>query len=177
MNEKEPIYLDQKGYEEFLKEIESIKASIRQNNLGRREAFNSGAGDGWDSPEFEEIERTSLRLAGELSRKLEDLDRIIIVEKSNDSDVIDIGDIFTADISTCPEDVREMTLKLVGSNGQLGGKIKEVSINSPIGAATYKKRVGDTCSYSVGDRDFSVFIKEKLDLQKEEDGPVKKLTK
>ena len=137
MNEKEPIYLDQKGYEEFLKEIESIKASIRQNNLGRREAFNSGAGDGWDSPEFEEIERTSLRLAGELSRKLEDLDRIIIVEKSNDSDVIDIGDIFTADISTCPEDVREMTLKLVGSNGQLGGEIKEVSINSPIGAATY----------------------------------------
>ena len=52
----EPIYVDQNGYNEILKEIEVLKKKLNENNLGRRAAYDAGAGDGWDSPEFEEIE-------------------------------------------------------------------------------------------------------------------------
>ena len=54
MENMEPIYLDQDGYNEYLKNIEKLKKAIQANNMGRKEAFDAGAGDGWDSPEFEE---------------------------------------------------------------------------------------------------------------------------
>ena len=56
-------------------------------------------------------------------------------------------------------------------------EIQEISINSPMGNSIYKKKVGDRCSYSVNDRQFTVLIKEKLDLSKQQDGSAKKLTK
>ena len=56
MENMEPIYLDQDGYNEYLKKIEELKKAIQANKMGRKEAFDAGAGDGWDSPEFEEIE-------------------------------------------------------------------------------------------------------------------------
>ena len=51
------IYLDQEGLKDLEKEIELLKQKLAEVNKGRKEAFDAGAGDGWDSPEFEEIER------------------------------------------------------------------------------------------------------------------------
>lgn len=98
MKIEKPIYLDQDGYNEFLKGIEKIKEDLRRNDMGRKEAFDAGAGDGWDSPEFEEIERNNTRLVGELQRRYNELQRIVIIEKHNDSDTIDIGDIILANM-------------------------------------------------------------------------------
>ena len=167
MKIEEPIYLDQDGYNEFLKEIEKIKEDLRKNDMGRKEAFDAGAGDGWDSPEFEEIERNNTRLVGELQRRYSELQRIVIMEKHKDSDTIDIGDIILANMIFSPDDTEEITFKLVATSGSFGGKMQEVSINSPLGAAVYKKQIGDTCSYSVNNRNFSVYLKQKLDFTKD----------
>ena len=161
---------------EFLKEIEKIKEDLRKNDMGRKEAFDAGAGDGWDSPEFEEIERNNTRLVGELQRRYSELQRIVIMEKHKDSDTIDIGDIILANMIFSPDDTEEITFKLVATSGSFGGKMQEVSINSPLGAAVYKKQIGDTCSYSVNNRNFSVYLKQKLDFTKE-DTPIKKIRK
>ena len=75
-----------------------------------------------------------------------------------------------------PDDTEEITFKLVATSGSFGGKMQEVSINSPLGAAVYKKQIGDTCSYSVNNRNFSVYLKQKLDFTKE-DTPIKKIRK
>lgn len=174
---KEPIYLDKDGYNEFLQEIEKIKEAIRENNMGRKAAFDAGAGDGWDSPEFEEIERTNARLNGDLQRKYEDLQRIVIVEKHNNQDVVDIGDTIIVDMIFAPDDTEEMILKLVATSGKFDSEVQEVSINSPLGNSVYKKKIGDTCSYSVNGNNFSVYLKQKLGLTKETDGPIKKLKK
>ena len=176
MKIEEPIYLDQDGYNEFLKEIEKNKEDLRKNDMGRKEAFDAGAGDGWDSPEFEEIERNNTRLVGELQRRYSELQRIVIMEKHKDSDTIDIGDIILANMIFSPDDTEEITFKLVATSGSFGGKMQEVSINSPLGAAVYKKQIGDTCSYSVNNRNFSVYLKQKLDFTKE-DTPIKKIRK
>ena len=144
--------------------------------MGRKEAFDAGAGDGWDSPEFEEIERNNTRLVGELQRRYSELQRIVIMEKHKDSDTIDIGDIILANMIFSPDDTEEITFKLVATSGSFGGKMQEVSINSPLGAAVYKKQIGDTCSYSVNNRNFSVYLKQKLDFTKE-DTPIKKIRK
>lgn len=177
MKNMEPIYLDQDGYNEYLKKIEELKQAIQANNIGRKEAFDAGAGDGWDSPEFEEIERTNMRLNGELRNMYESLNRIVIIEKHNNQEIVDIGDVIVADMIFSPNDMEEMTFKLVGASGDFDAEIQEISINSPLGNAVYKKKIGDTCSYSVNNRNFSVLLKQKMDLTKENEAPVKKLKK
>ncbi len=177
MKNMEPIYLDQNGYNEYLKKIEELKKAIQANNMGRREAFDAGAGDGWDSPEFEEIERTNMRLNGELRNMYEALNRIVIVEKHNDQEIVDIGDVIIADMIYSPDDIEEMTFKLVGASGNFDAEIQEISINSPLGNAVYKNKIGDICSYSVNNRNFSVLLKQKLDLTKENVVPAKKFKK
>ena len=177
MENMEPIYLDQDGYNEYLKKIEELKKAIQANNMERKEAFDAGAGDGWDSPEFEEIERTNMRLSGELRNMYESLNRIVIIEKHNDQEIVDIGDVIVADMIFSPDDMEEMTFKLVGASGDFNAEIQEISINSPLGNAVYKKKIGDTCSYSVNNRNFSVLLKQKMDLTKENGAPVKKLKK
>lgn len=177
MKKMEPIYLDQNGYNELLKKIEELKEAIQANNMGRKDAFDASAGDGWDSPEFEEIERTNMRLNGELRNMYESLNRVVIIEKHNNQEIVDIGDIILADMIFSPDDMEEMTFKLVGASGNFDSEIQEISINSPLGSAVYKKKIGDTCSYSVNDRNFSILLKQKLNLTKENDAPVKKLKK
>ena len=82
-----------------------------------------------------------------------------------------------ADMIFSPDDMEEMTFKLVGASGDFNAEIQEISINSPLGSAVYKKKIGDTCSYSVNNRNFSVLLKHKMNLTKENGAPVKKLKK
>lgn len=163
MNENK-IYLDQQGYQELLKSIDMIKLKIKENSAGRKEAFDAGAGDGWDSPEFEEIERQERLLNGELAHLYDTLTRVEIIEKEDNAEIIDIGDVFKIDIYFSSDDFEEDVFKLVGGSADFNKEIKEISLNSPLGKSVYKKKVGDTTSYNVGDRQFNVLIKSKLDL-------------
>lgn len=175
----EKIYLDQKGYANLLENVEKLKARLRENDMGRKDAFDAGAGDGWDSPEFEEIERKEIMILEELRRCYDELSRVVIIERQCNSDIVDIGDTVRVDMYLSADDFEEQLFKLVGGtpNFDLSAEIKEISINSPIGNSIYKKKVGDRCSYSVGNRQFTVLIKEKLNLTKQQDGFAKKLTK
>lgn len=177
MKELKPLYLDRDGYDKLLQQIDDTKEAIRKNNSERKSAFDAGAGDGWDSPEFEEIERVHMRLTGELNSLYADMQRTIIIEKHNDDDIIDIGDVIVSDMIFSEDDKEELTFKLVGANGNLKAEIQEISINSPLGSSVYKKRVGDTCSYSVNGRSFSVYLKQKLDLTKVSEASVQKVKK
>lgn len=179
MEKDEKIYLDKKGYEKYLKGIEALKAKLAEVNAGRRDAFDAGAGDGWDSPEFEEIERQERMVMGELQHRYEELTRIVIVEKHNEDEIIDIGDTLVTDMIYSADDSEELIFTLVGTDGNMHSEIQEVSINSPLGKSVYKKKIGDTCTYSVNGRQFSVLLKDKIDLEedKEMDKNVKKLSK
>ena len=175
--EIEPIYMDQNGYNEIIKEIEILKQRLRKNNSGRKEAFNAGAGDGWDSPEFEEIERNENLILGELQKRYNELSRIVIVEKENNSEIIDIGDIILANIIYDVDDAEDIIFKLVGTLGGNQSQYQEVSINSPLGKAVYKKSIGDTCSYEVNKNMIKVFIKEKINVESQEENHKKTLKK
>lgn len=162
MNSEEKIYMDQESYNRFIAQIEDIKLKLKKVNAGRKSAFDAGAGDGWDSPEFEEIERAENMLLGELKRNNEMLPRIVIIEKHNNEDVIDIGDTLQVNMEYAPNDSEPLTFRLVGMIGNVKDEIEEVSINSPLGKAVYKKKVGDNCSYEVNGMTINVNILEKL---------------
>jgi len=181
MKEKEqtPIYLDQEGYSQFLESIEVLKERLRENNKGRKNAFDAGAGDGWDSPEFEEIERNETRILGELQRKYDEMSRIVIIETKENHDTVDIGDTVKLHMILSNDNFEERLFKLVGGvpNFDLSAEIQEISINSPIGKSIYQKKIGEKCIYSANNQQFTVLIKEKIDLTKQQSEPVKTLKK
>ena len=158
MKKEEKILLDRKGYERHLQEIENLKAELREVNRGRKDAFDAGAGDGWDTPEFEEIERQEARIIADINRRVAELARIEIVEKEEVAGVVDIDDIVRLQINGRDDD-REL-FKLVASSPNFMAPIHEVSVNSPIGAAIYKQNIGATVQYAVRDRKFSATILE-----------------
>ena len=173
------IYLDQEGYTKLLTSIEELKTKLNETNKGRKAAFDAGAGDGWDSPEFEEIERNEAMIMGELQRRYDELSRVVIIEKKENSETVEIGDTIKLHTIFSEDKFEEKLFKIVGGmpNFNLDVEIQEISINSPIGKAIYQKQIGETCKYSVNNRQFTVLIKEKIDLSKQQSGPTKTLKK
>lgn len=165
------IYLDDEGYQKFLELIEQLKTQYKQIQSGRRESFDAGAGDGWDSPEFEEIEREERRILGQLQKMYAEKERIIIIKKHNEEQIVDIGDILVVDITFSDDDSEEDIFKLVGGDSDFTTDIKEISVNSPIGGAVYKKKIGEKCFYTVEGRDISLVIKKKLYQENENENP------
>ena len=111
MGSKEKIYLDQEGVNELQAEIEDIKRKIQENNAGRKQAFDAGAGDGWDSPEYEEIQRQENLLFAQLKRQSDLLANAVIIEKEENSDLIDVGDIVDVNLVYGPNDEEEFTFR------------------------------------------------------------------
>lgn len=162
--EKKPIYLDQEGFEDLKRSIDALLTKIKENSVDRKECLESGTG--WGLPELEAIDRKTAMLNSELSKKYDELQRVIVVEKHNDKDIIDINDIVAVNIEYSEDEVEDLTLKLVANNGDIFKELPEVSINCPLGSSIYKKKVGDTCYYSVNGEKVTVRIDEKLDLEK-----------
>lgn len=158
------IYLDAQGYNDILATIDELKERIRVNDLGRSEAYLNGSGT-WEemnAPEYEQIVQTEHMLVGQLDRQYELLANAELIEKHNDVDSIDIGNVLSVDMLFNNDEVEELTFKLVATNGGSNKNMKEVSINSPLGQAVYKKKIGDMCSYSVENNNISVLIKDKI---------------
>ena len=58
-----------------------------------------------------------------------------------------------------------MTIKIVGAKGDMDSDIAEISINSPLGRAVYKKEIGQTCTYLVNGVPVNVLIKSKENVK------------
>lgn len=175
MKKNDKIYLSKEGYNELLNKIDNLAQQIKKVNSGRNEAYAAGGEDGWDSPEFETIEMIDRALAGQLTMLKNELMKVEIIDKHNNNDVIDIDDIIVADISYSENSFEELTFKLVGGSVNRESDLDEVSLNSPMGKAIYKKKIGDTVSYIVEDTKMTIKIKEKIDLEKDHQNPVKSL--
>ena len=102
------------------------------------------------------------------------LQNIEIVEKCGEEELVDIGDIVKIDMIFSEGKREEKTIKLVATIPNLDSKIKEVSINSPMGNAMYHKKVGEIATYRVQNRSFIIQIKEKVVLELEQEEGISK---
>lgn len=113
----------------------------------------------------------------EISEMKHKLQNIEIVESMNNESLIDIGDIVRVDIIFDEDDREEETFKLIATTPSFNAKVKEVSINSPIGAAVYHKKVGDFATYKVKDNTFKLEILEKQNVELEQKNKTLKKTR
>ena len=143
----EKIYLDQDGYENYLKEIEAIREKIRKNSSDISEfASDDAYGDGWhDNFAYEQAIQKENALFYELDLKLKGLTKIDVITKNTNSNIVTIDSIVTVSIDNEIEKYR-----LSGNtSSELNLEIPVITLNSPLGKALYNKKINESFTYSV----------------------------
>ena len=113
----------------------------------------------------EDTMRESRKIASRINKMLEDEKYLKIVDKKSTSDdIIDIGDILKIKVIYDIDDIEEYTIKLTGKYMiDNNAKIKEVSLNSPIGRSIYLKSINDNdICYYVNDKKIGIKIIKRI---------------
>mgnify|MGYP004509693543 FL=1 len=156
------ILVDTEGFNQYYEELNKLKdLSLSIASIGS-ESYADAVGDGWhDNFAFEDTMRESRKIASRIDKMIEDEKYLKIVDKKRTSDnIIDIGDILTIRVIYDIDDIEEYTIKLTGKYMiDNNAKIKEVSLNSPIGRSIYLKSINDNdIGYYVNDKKISIKI-------------------
>ena len=156
------VLVDTDGFNQYYEELNRLKdISLSIASIGS-ESYADAVGDGWhDNFAFEDTMRESRKIASRINKMLEDEKYLKIVDKKSTSDdIVDIGDILKIKVIYDIDDIEEYTIKLTGKymiNNDT--KIKEVSLNSPIGRSIYLKSINDNdICYYVNDKKISIKI-------------------
>ena len=150
------------GFNQYYEELNKLKdLSLSIASIGS-ESYADAVGDGWhDNFAFEDTMRESRKIASRINKMLEDEKNLKIVDKKSTSDdIIDVGDILKIKVIYDIDDIEEYTIKLTGKYMiDNNAKIKEVSLNSPIGRSIYLKNINDNdIHYYVNDKKISIKI-------------------
>ena len=152
------ILVDTDGFNQYYEELNRLKdISLSIASIGS-ESYVDAVGDGWhDNFAFEDTMRESRKIASRINKMLED-------KKSTSDDIIDIGDILKIKVIYDIDDIEEYTIKLTGKYMiDNNAKIKEVSLNSPIGRSIYLKSINDNdICYYVNDKKIGIKIIKRI---------------
>ncbi len=159
------VLVDTDGFNQYYEELNRLKdISLSIASIGS-ESYADAVGDGWhDNFAFEDTMRESRKIASRINKMLEDEKYLKIVDKkSNSDDIIDVGDILKIKVIYDIDDIEEYTVKLTGKYMiDNNAKIKEISLNSPIGRSIYLKNINDNIGYYVNDKKISIKIINKI---------------
>ena len=156
------ILLDDDGYQQFMNELEKLKNQSDMSAISGNEAYYNAVGDGWhDNFAFEESMRESRLIAKRIDDMYDLKKRIkIIADKNKKEDIVNLNDKVLVEIVYSEDDKEQEELILTGKFIPDTNE-KEITINSPLGHAIYKSKIGSTQKYSVGDREIQVRIISK----------------
>ena len=159
------VLVDIDGFNQYYEELNRLKdISLSIASIGS-ESYADAVGDGWhDNFAFEDTMRESRKIASRINKMLEDEKYLKIVDKKSTSDdIIDVGDILKIKVIYDIDDIEEYTIKLTGKYMiDNNAKIKEISLNSPIGKSIYLKNINDDIGYYVNDKKISIKIINKI---------------
>ena len=149
------ILLDDKGYQEYLEQIEAIRKKIKENAKDIATfASDDAYGDGWhDNFAYEEATKKESALYKELDEKLKGLNDIEIIDNENKKDVVSIGTIVR--IKYDDDDSIEEYHITGNASSNINDGLSSITINSPLGRALFNKKINDNFSYEVDNNKFS----------------------
>lgn len=159
---EEKILVDKKGYQQLLDEIDKIELELISIGKEKGEATDDAGNSTHDNFSYEQAKVQEEMAIVKLGKARERLKRAIVVEKSNDPNIVDIDDYIKVELDIFGS-IEEDIIKLVGGTPISDDlEYTEASLNSPLGMAIYKKRIGDNFSYSVRDNIINGKIIEKV---------------
>ena len=165
-------FVSQAGYDLFLEELDNLKSSLNRNGKEKSESFASAIGDGWhDNFAFEQSMIEDQNIATKINCLLakKKFIKIIPIENSK-KEFVNIGDILALEIKYEKDDIENLKVKLTGnyfSKTNVENGIQEITLNSPLGKALYKKNINDkNINYFVQNKKVEIKVIEKIDFRK-----------
>jgi transcription elongation factor GreA len=141
------IYLSRENFEKLKKELEYLK-SVKRKEVSEKIKEAVSLGDISENAEFD----IAMQMKADLEQRIQEIESIlenaVIIRKSNESDVILPGVTFEA-INLESNKKYIFTLVTYGEADPLQGKI---SLESPLGKAFFRKRVGSIVEVDVNGR-------------------------
>ena len=166
------ILVDENGYHQYLDEIEKLKQLSLKNLTFGSKAYNDAIGDGWhDNFAFEQSMIEDQNIATKINCLLakKKFIKIIPIENSK-KEFVNIGDILALEIKYEEDDIENLKVKLTGnyfSKTNVENGIQEITLNSPLGKALYKKNINDkNINYFVQNKKVEIKVIEKIDFRK-----------
>ncbi len=145
------------GYNKKIQELDKLKKDFRLNEIAMSKSYQSASGDGaHDNAEFEYLlanERMLANLINDLTTMINNTEIIEIGEVPDD--IVNVNDVVSLNLLFAKDDKEFITIRLVGGTSE---KDDEVSLNSPLGKAIYRKKIGDVAMYTVNDKKINVEI-------------------
>lgn len=154
----EKIYLDQDGYDNYLKELDEIREKIRNNSSDISEYMSDDAyGDTWhDNFAYEQAIKKENALFYEYKKKLEGLNYIEIVDGNTLKECVDIGAV--VEIKFDDESESEF-YKITGNTvSTVENGMVAITINSPLGKSIFKKKENESFKFEVDSQIISGYI-------------------
>lgn len=164
----EEILVDENGYQQYLNEVEKLKKLSLNNLTAGSEAYKDAIGDGWhDNFAFEQAIIEDRNLATKINNLLARKPFIkVISSQPLKSELINIGDVVVLEIKYAEDDIEKVKIRLTGNyspNTNLENEIQEITLNSPLGKAIYKKNINDKdINYVVQNRKIEIKVLEKV---------------
>lgn len=144
------ILVDKKGYNEEIARLEKLKMDFEQNARDKALAMQDNPGNSWhDNFAFESLDLNEQHIVSMIKEQKNRISRLKVIEDSYEDDCVNLADTVLLEL-TFEDDASEVIeATLFASNCDVlsGG----VSINSPLGSAIYKQKIGSFVSYSVND--------------------------
>lgn len=157
------ILVNIEGYNQFFDEFEKLNNSLTSNAAHGSEVYADAVGDGWhDNFAYEDAMRKEKMIQSKINEMILQKDKLKLVEDGDyDENAVCINDIIAVSIIYDDDDSELEIIKLTGK--YLPNEQKnEVTLNSPIGKALYRKKVGSTNSYKVNNKELKVYIIRKV---------------
>ena len=116
------------------------------------EAYRDAVGDGWhDNFAYEELMRDEKKVDAQIKKMIDDKKHLKIIDNTLKKDeLINIGDVLKIEVIYDDTDVEIFEIKLTGKYlPDLESNIQEISLNSQMGKALFKKNIYKDISYKI----------------------------
>lgn len=146
------ILVDRDGYEQFMNVFEKLKNYMNNIATSGSEAYRDAVGDGWhDNFAYEELMRDEKKVDAQIKKMIDDKKHLKIIDNALKKDeLINIGDVLKIEVIYDDTDVEIFEIKLTGKYlPDLESNIQEISLNSQMGKALFKKNIYKDISYKI----------------------------
>ena len=132
------MVVDENGFNQIDELIEKEKDRLRSAVRAKAIAFQDDTNTWHDNAVYDDALEKENGAIMEINRLIDIKNKIEIIHKHNDPTLIDIGDVITIEMNG--DDVFDVILT---GKYLANSKIGEITLNSPMGNAIYKKKIGD----------------------------------
>lgn len=153
------ILLTKEGYEQFNKILDSLEKKSNDNGINTTEVCIRAVGDGWyDNFAFEALIEDERKLSYQINKMNQDKTKIEIIQDYYKENYVNINNIVS--LKFIYDDENELEDLIL--TGNYIPNENEITLNSPLGKAIYKKKIGEIVEYVVSENNIKV---EKINIK------------